>query len=294
MRPAAIEVDRGPPGRPDGDPEPLGQAGRPDLERRHDPDRKGLLAGEQESGPPAQEHRIAGAADLLDELGQVVEVGLLRGVMLLPERQDPILDDARGQLVESPDLLGGQLHPAGDGLDQLVVVHAPAQPGPDHPPDRPGARAGLAADAEIAEPRRRGWRGSRFGRLRPRGTTTAGTRRASGRRVGSRDRAGSARGRARPCDRVLEGSAVALPLTAGSTTVRRGLSKGKPARPAASAPCKPYIGHRAEGISERRIEFPQVPRGMRYPRGRAPSRIGRHDLCLESQGRRRVIPRGSR
>ena len=104
--PAAVEVAGGPAGGPDRDAHPLGQADGPGLQRGDDPDREGLLPGQEEPGPPADDDRVAGPADRLDELGQVVEVGLLRGVMLLAEGQDPVLDDARGQLVEGADLVG--------------------------------------------------------------------------------------------------------------------------------------------------------------------------------------------
>ena len=70
------------------------------LQRGDDPDREDLVAREQEAGPSADDDRVARAADRLDQLGQVVEVRLLRGVVLLAQRQDPVLDDAGGQLVE--------------------------------------------------------------------------------------------------------------------------------------------------------------------------------------------------
>ena len=125
---------------------------RPDLQRGDDPDRERRLARQHEARPAADEDRLAGAADRLDQLGQVVEIGLLRGVVLLAERQQPVLDDAGGQLVEGADVVERQLHPVGDGLEQLVVVDLPAQPLADHPGDRAGPGAGLAADADVLEP----------------------------------------------------------------------------------------------------------------------------------------------
>lgn len=71
--------------------------------------------------------------------------------MLFAKREDPVLDDAGCEFVENADLIGGHLHPLGDGFDDFVVVHLPVEPGADESRNRPRPCTGFAADADVAE-----------------------------------------------------------------------------------------------------------------------------------------------
>ena len=84
---APVEIAGGPPGRADRDAHPLGQPLGAHLQRGDDPQRERGLARQHEAGPAADQDRFARAADRLDQFGQVVEIGLLRGVILLAKRQ---------------------------------------------------------------------------------------------------------------------------------------------------------------------------------------------------------------
>ena len=81
----------------------------------------------------------------------MVEIRLLGGVVFLAQRQQPVLHDARGQLVQRPHLIERDAHPVRDRLDQLVVVDLPAQPLADHPGNGATARAGLVHEAVLAD-----------------------------------------------------------------------------------------------------------------------------------------------
>ena len=85
----------------------------------------------------------------------MVKVSLLRSVMLFTQGQQPVLHDAGGQLVEGANVVDGQLHAMRDGLEQFLVEDFPAQPLAHHACDGSRAGAGLAADADVLEPRHR-------------------------------------------------------------------------------------------------------------------------------------------
>lgn len=65
----------------------------------------------------------------------MVEVGLLGGVVLFAEREDPVLDDAGGEFIEGADFVGGHFHALGDGFENFVVVELPVEASGDEPGD---------------------------------------------------------------------------------------------------------------------------------------------------------------
>ena len=89
--------------------------------------------GQHEAGSSADQDRFARATDRLDQFGQMVEIGLLRGVILLAQRQEPVLHHAGRLLIEGANFVDRHLHAMGDRFDQLFVVNFPAQPFADHP-----------------------------------------------------------------------------------------------------------------------------------------------------------------
>ena len=76
------------------------------------------------AGPATDEDRFPSASDRFNELGQVVEIGLLRRVILLAQREQPILHDAGRQLIEGAHVDEVAGFACGDGVLQLVNLPA--------------------------------------------------------------------------------------------------------------------------------------------------------------------------
>ena len=93
---SAIQVSGGPACCPHRHAHTLGESHRPKPHRGDDPQREGCFTGKQEAGTAADQDRFPRPADGLDQLCQMVKIGFLRSIVLLPQRQQPVLDDAGG------------------------------------------------------------------------------------------------------------------------------------------------------------------------------------------------------
>ena len=125
---AAVKLSGGPSGRSGDTPIRSARRWARHLERGDDTNGKCRLPRQHEARPAADQNRFARAADRLDQLGQMIQIGFLRGVILFPKRQQPVLHHAGRLFVERTDFLDRRCHSMGDRLDQLFVVNLPAQP----------------------------------------------------------------------------------------------------------------------------------------------------------------------
>ena len=94
LRAAAIEIACGSSRGSDRNSHSLCQSLRSYLERRDHSQRQRRFTWEHETSASADEDRFARATDRLNQFGQMVEICLLRSVVFLAKRQEPILHHA--------------------------------------------------------------------------------------------------------------------------------------------------------------------------------------------------------